>query len=372
MVLDTSKSNLDKIKSLIEKQHGSGSIMRGKGSIVHVDIIPTGIISIDIAMGVMGLPQGRIIEIYGAESSGKTTTCLQFIASAQKHYFDKKKKRFGNAALIDAEHSFDPAWAEKCGVNMDDLLISQPDSGEQALQICETLIDSKEIDLIVIDSVAALVPKKVLEGEIGDTVIAAQAQLMSTALNKLKGKCNKSLTTVIFINQIREKAGIVFGNPEVTPGGRALKFYASMRMEVKKGSAVKIGDKVVGFKPTIKVVKNKVAPPFMIAEYDICTGTPELPIYGIDATGSMVDFAVQANIVNKKGNFYQFEKTVLGNGRSNAIIFLNANKELYDIIKGKVYEYYAVPVSNIKEEDEEDDDDSVEEISSARDGNLAE
>lgn len=360
MAKQPSNSKLDELKALIEKTHGVGSIMRGRGAIVNVDVIPTGVMSIDVALGILGLPQGRIIEIFGAESSGKTTTCLQFIASTQNHYFEKKQ-RYGRAALIDAEHAFDATWASKIGVKMDDLFVSQPDSGEQALQICETLIESKEIDLIVVDSVAALVPKKILEGEIGDSTIGAQAQLMSASLNKLKGKCNKTMTTIIFINQIREKIGVMFGNPETTPGGRALKFYSSVRMEVKKGSAVKIGDKVVGFTPTLKIIKNKVGPPFTTAEYDICTGTNELPIYGIDSCGSLIDFAVAKNIITKKGNFYNYNGAVLGNGRVNAINYLRSNDETYQEIKKKTYDMYSIDTSSVvvEEEDEDIEDEST-------------
>lgn len=351
---------LEALKSLIEKNHGAGSIMRGRGAIVNVDIIPTGVISIDVALGILGLPQGRIIEIYGAESSGKTTTCLQLIASAQKHYFDKKK-RFGRAALIDAEHAFDAKWASNIGVDMDELFVSQPDCGEQAMQICETLVDSREIDLIVIDSVAALVPRKILEGDIGDSTIGAQAQLMSQSLNKIKGKCNKTLTTVIFINQIREKIGVTFGNPETTPGGRALKFYSSVRMEVRKGSATKVDDVVVGFKPTLKIVKNKVAPPFTTAEYDICTGTEKYPVFGIDSTGSLIDYALAKNILAKRGNFYCYNQTTLGNGRANAIISLKNQPDLMEEIKKKTYDMYSVEIdtSKIVAEEEEEDEPTI-------------
>jgi len=360
---DKAQDKLEQLKASIDKIHGSGSIMRGRTAIVKVDTIPTGVLSIDIALGILGLPQGRIIEIYGAESSGKTTTCLQFIAAAQKNYFEGKK-RFGRAALIDAEHAFDPVWASNCGVNLDELFISQPDSGEQALQIAEALIKSGEIDLIVVDSVAALVPKKVLMGEIGDSVIGAQAQLMSQSLNKLKGVCNTTKTTLIFINQIREKIGIVFGNPETTPGGKALKFYASVRMEVKKGPAVKIGDVVVGFKPTLKIIKNKVAPPFTTAEYDICTGTAELPIYGIDSIGSLIDHAVAKDIIKKNGNFYNYQGSALGNGRTKAIMALKSNQELYNELSKKIYDMYSVNYSediteDIEEEQLEEDDESA-------------
>ena len=357
-------TKLDELKALIEKNHGAGSIMRGRGGIVNVDVIPTGVISIDVALGIFGIPQGRILEIYGAESSGKTTTCLQLLASAQKHYFDKKQ-RYGRAALIDAEHAFDSKWAAKCGVDMDELFVSQPDSGEQALQICETLIESKEIDLIVVDSVAALVPRKVLEGEIGDSVIGAQAQLMSQGLNRLKGKCNKTMTTVIFINQIREKIGVTFGNPETTPGGRALKFYSSVRMEVRKGSAVKINEVVVGFKPTLKIVKNKVAPPFTTAEYDICTGTETLPIFGIDSTGSLIDFALDKKILDKRGNFISYpagNNVILGNGRAKAIIYLKENKDILEEISKKTYDAYRAEIGTIgiTEQDGEEYDEPIE------------
>ncbi len=333
----TAPKGLNELQKQIEKEFGSGAIMRGRGSIVKVDAFSTGVASIDMALGCCGIPLGRIIEVYGAESSGKTTTCLQFIAACQKHRFETKS-RTGVAAFVDAEHAIDPVWAGRVGVDMNELLVSQPDSGEEALTIVERLVDSSLIDLVVVDSVAALIPKAVLDGEVGDSTMAALAQLMSKAMGRIKGKCNRTKTTVIFINQIREKVGIVFGNPEITPGGRALKFYASIRAEVKKGSAIKHGDVVVGFRPTIKIVKNKVAPPFMTGEFDICVGTKERPVYGIDTVASMFDVAVICGIISRNGSFFNYNDHRLGNGVVNAINTVRSNVGLLEEIKNKTYE----------------------------------
>lgn len=346
--------SLEELQRNIEKEFGSGAIMRGKGSIVKVDVFSTGVASIDVALGCGGIPQGRIIEVYGAESSGKTTTCLQFMAACQKHYF-VNKKRNGMVAIIDAEHALDPIWAEKVGINMDPIFIAQPDSGEEALSIVEMLVDSGHIDLIVVDSVAALTPKSVLDGDLGDSTMAQLAQLMSKAMNRIKGKCNKTQTTVIFINQIREKVGIVFGNPEMTPGGRALKFYASVRLEVRKGQPIKMGDVTVGFRPTIKVVKNKVAPPFMSGEYDICVGMKERPISGIDTVSSLLETAVSMKIVNRNGSFFVYGEHKLGNGVANATQTLRNNIELYNEIKKKTYEgIFSGVTETLEEEDDEE------------------
>lgn len=333
--------------------------MRGRGAIVNVDVFSTGVASIDIALGCGGLPQGRIIELYGAESSGKTTTCLQFIAACQQHYFEKKD-RTGVAAFVDAEHALDPTWAARVGVNMDELLVSQPDSGEEAHTIVERLVESGLVDLVVVDSVAALIPQSILDGEIGDASIGKLAQLMSKAMGRLKGICNKSKATVVFINQVREKIGVMFGNPEVTPGGRALKFYASVRAEVRKGSPIKDGDVVLGFRPSIKIVKNKVAAPFMSGEFDICVGTSQRPIYGIDTVGSLFDVAKSDGIITKKGNFFQYNDSSLGNGSTNAIAALRSNQELVEEIRKKIYERIGNSTNATVSEESDEDEDSFD------------
>lgn len=331
--------NQDKLIELIEKIHGAGSVMKGHGKIVNVDVFPTNIASIDVALGCGGLPQGRIMEIYGPESSGKTTTCLQFIAACQKHVF-ADKDREGACAFIDAEHALDPVWASNIGVDMEQLLLSQPNSGEEAFDIVELMVKSRLVDLIVIDSVAALVPKVELDGELSDSNIGAHARLMSKALRKLKGIINTSKTTVIFINQIREKIGVMFGSPETTPGGRALKFYASIRGEVRRKASIKDEDEggVFGFRTTIKIVKNKVAPPFVIGEFDICVGKEGRPVYGIDTVGSLIDVAADLKIVTRKGNHYSFNDQVLGNGMARATAFLRNDTELEAEIREKTYD----------------------------------
>jgi recombination protein RecA len=321
---------------LIEKAHGSGSIMVGRGTIVNVEAFSTGIPAIDVALGCGGLPQGRIMEVYGPESHGKTTTCLQFVAACQKHSF-VDKEREGVCAFIDAEHALDPEWAEKIGVDMDQLLLSQPGSGEEAFSIIEMMVKSKLVDLIIVDSVAAMVPKVELEGELTDANVGAHARMMSKALRKLKGEINNSKTTVIFINQIREKVGVMFGSPEVTPGGRALKFYASIRGEVRRGSTLKDGDDVVGFRTKMKMVKNKVAPPFEVAEFDICVGKEQRPVYGIDGIASLIDVAEDEKIVTRKGSYYRYGDTVLGNGLAAASTFLHNNSDLAEEIRDKTY-----------------------------------
>lgn len=323
----------------IENEFGKESITtgRGIGSIVNVDVFPTGVAAIDLALGCGGLPQGRMIELFGAESSGKTTTCLQIIASCQKHYFPKKQ-RYGRVVFIDAEHALDPEWAEKIGVDMEKMAISQPDSGEQALRIAERLIKSKKVDLIVIDSVAALIPQAELEGQIGDHHVGAQARMMSQSCRMLRGICSKTLTSIIFINQIREKVGIIFGSPEVTPGGRALKFYASVRGQISKGSALKDSDSTIGFRPTVKFVKNKVGPPFTSAQYDICVGHKSRPIYGIDCMASLIDVAKTAGIITMKGNFYRYNDKPLGNGLGQASMALHDNTELAEDIRKETYD----------------------------------
>ena len=300
----------------IQKQFGKGSIMKLGSDEAHlnIDVIPTGAVSLDIATGIGGIPRGRIIEIFGPESSGKTTLTLHMIAEAQN--------AGGKAAFIDAEHALDPEYARNLGVDVDELLVSQPDTGEQALEICEMLVRSGALDIIVIDSVAALVPRAEIQGEMGDSHVGLQARLMSQALRKLAGAINKSNTSAVFINQLREKVGIMFGNPEVTTGGRALKFYASMRLDVRKVESIKSGDSVLGNRTRVKVVKNKVAPPFKQAEFDIMYG------HGISREGDVLDCAVEAKIVEKAGSWYSFNGERIGQGRENVKNFLSENKEM--------------------------------------------
>lgn len=309
--------------------------MYGRGSVIKVDAFPTGVAAIDLVLGCGGIPQGRIIELYGTESSGKTTTCLQFIAACQKHHFEKKK-RTGVAAFIDAEHALDTQWATHVGVNLDELIISQPNSGEEAFSIAERLIESNLVDLIVIDSVAALIPHDELTGEISDTNIGAQARLMSKGLRKIRGITNRSQATIIFINQIRHKVGVIFGSNETTPGGLALKFYASLRLEIRKGATLKDKDEVVGFRPSIKVVKNKVAPPFMRGEYEIRFGKEDPPIYGIDIIGSLLDVAAQLGVVQRTSSFYVYNNKKY-NGVRAISLALHADQKLYEEIRNKTY-----------------------------------
>ena len=309
--------------SKIEKQFGKGSIMKlGRDVKLAVPAIPTGALSLDLALGVGGVPRGRVIEIFGPESSGKTTLTLSIINQAQK--------RGGAAAFIDAENAFDPSYAKKIGVDLDDLLISQPDSGEQALEIAETLVRSNAVDVIVIDSVAALVPRAEIEGEMGDSHMGLQARLMSQALRKLSGAINKSKTCVIFINQLREKIGIMFGNPETTPGGRALKFYASVRLDIRRKEYLKSGDTVIGSHVMAKVVKNKVAPPFRSAEFDILYNE------GISREGSIVDVAVFYGVLQKQGSWVSYGDTKIGQGRDAACTYLKQNPKLLGEIEQKV------------------------------------
>src|SRR6266851_4216163 len=312
---DEKMKNLETAISVIEKSYGKGSIMRlgSKDVLVPVNVIPSGCLSIDAALGVGGFPRGRVIEIYGPESGGKTTLTLQIIAEAQK--------LGGQAAFIDAEHALDPSYARKLGVDVDNLLVSQPDHGEQALEIAQELIRSNAVDIIVIDSVAALVPKAELEGDMGDPSMGLQARLMSQALRKLTAIVSKSKTCLIFINQIREKIGVMFGNPETTTGGRALKFYASMRVDIRRIQAIKEGDKVVGSRTRAKVVKNKVAAPFREAEFDILYGE------GISREGDLIDLAVNSNILEKSGSWFSYKGERIGQGRENARQFLKDNKD---------------------------------------------
>jgi len=322
--------SIDKFKALenamkqIEKDFGKGSIMR-LGEIaanMNIEVIPTGNLPLDIALGVGGMPRGRIIEIYGPESSGKTTVALHVVAQAQK--------RGGIAAFIDAEHAMDPIYAKKLGVDVDNLLISQPDNGEQALDIVEALVRSGAIDIVVVDSVAALVPKAEIEGEMGDSHVGLQARLMSQAMRKLTGMISKSRTIAIFINQIREKVGVMFGNPETTTGGRALKFYASVRLDVRKIDTLKQGNEVVGNRTRIKVVKNKVAPPFRQAEFDIMYGQ------GVSQEGCIVDLGTELEILEKSGAWYSYGGTRLGQGRENVKEFLRGNERLKNEIEAKI------------------------------------
>ncbi len=322
-------TNNDRLKALnlaveqLEKQHGKGTIMRlGDNAVVNIDIISTGSILIDHALGVGGVPRGRITEIYGPESSGKTTLALHVIAEAQK--------KGGYAAFIDAEHAFDPKYAKALGIKIDELLVSQPDSGEQALEIAETLIRSAALDVVVIDSVAALVPRAELEGEMGDSHMGLQARLMSQALRKLTGIVNKTRTAVIFINQIREKIGVMFGNPETTTGGRALKFYSSVRMDIRRIGALKKGDEVLGNRTRVKVVKNKVAPPFKEVEFNILYGK------GISRLAELLDMAVDMDIIQKRGSWYRYDGEPIGQGADAAMQFLEEDEKLQKNIESLV------------------------------------
>ncbi len=313
----------------IEKQFGKGSIMKlGEQTDRRISTIPSGSLALDIALGVGGYPRGRIIEVYGPESSGKTTVALHAIAEVQA--------KGGQAAFIDAEHALDPSYAQKLGVNIDELLLSQPDTGEQALEIAEALVRSGAIDIIVVDSVAALVPKAEIEGEMGDSHMGLQARLMSQALRKLSGAINKSKTIAIFINQIREKIGVMFGNPETTPGGRALKFYSTVRLEVRRAEQLKQGNDIVGNKTKIKIVKNKVAPPFRTAEVDIMYGE------GISKEGEIVDMGSDLDIIQKSGSWYSYNNDRIGQGRENAKLYLRENKELCDEIQQKIRDHYSL------------------------------
>ncbi|MDY6912979.1 MAG: recombinase RecA [Planctomycetota bacterium] len=314
---------LDAALKQIEKNYGTGSIMRlADEQIVAVKGIPTGALSLDIALGGQGMPRGRICELFGPEGSGKTTLALHIIAKAQQ--------ADGVAAFIDAEHAMDPTWARKLGVDIEQLLISQPDTGEQALEICEMLVRSNAVDVIVIDSVAALIPRAEIEGEMGDTHVGLQARLMSQAMRKLVGAIGKSRTCLIFINQIRMKIGIMFGNPETTPGGRALKFYSSVRLDIRRTSTIKEGDRAVGNRVRARVVKNKIAPPFKTAEFDIMFDS------GISATGDLIDLGVEQGIVEKQGAWYSFGDVRLGQGRENSKSFLAANTDLAAELRRKI------------------------------------
>lgn len=334
---------MDRDKSLevalaqIEKNFGKGSIMRmGDHERVATGIIPTGALSLDLALGIGGLPRGRVVEIYGPESSGKTTLAMHVIAEAQKNG--------GIAAFIDAEHAFDPTYGTALGMDLDELLMSQPDTGEQALEIADTLVRSSAVDVIVIDSVAALVPKAEIEGDMGDSFVGLQARLMSQALRKLSGNMSKSNTTVIFINQLREKIGVMFGSPEVTPGGRALKFYSSVRLDVRRIESLKDRDEIVGNRTKVKVVKNKVAAPFRIAEFDIMYGK------GISREGSLIDVGVEHELIKKSGAWYTYEGAQLGQGRENARTFLIDNPDVANEIDKRIRDGLGLVPQEIIEE----------------------
>lgn len=318
---------LEEALKKIERNFGKGAVMRmGETSNQVISTIPSGSLSLDIALGVGGYPKGRIIEIYGPESSGKTTVALHAVAEVQK--------QGGIAAFIDAENALDPEYARKLGVNLDELLLSQPDTGEQGLEIADALISSGAIDMVIIDSVAALVPRAEIEGEMGDTHVGLQARLMSQALRKLSGSINKTKTIAIFINQIREKVGVMFGNPETTPGGRALKFYSTIRLDVRRGEALKNAGETIGNRTKIKVVKNKVAPPFKITEVDIMYGE------GISQTGELVDLATDLGILSKSGSWYSYGDDRIGQGRENAKAFLKENPDVFKVIDAAVREHY--------------------------------
>ncbi|SDY90340.1 recombinase RecA [Tindallia californiensis] len=322
---------LESAMNQIEKQFGKGSVMKlGEEAKVKIATISTGSIDLDVALGLGGVPRGRVVEIFGPESSGKTTLALHIIAEAQKNG--------GTAAFIDAEHALDPLYASKLGVDVENLIVSQPDTGEQALEISEALVRSGAVDVIVVDSVAALVPRAEIEGEMGDSHVGLQARLMSQALRKLAGSVNKSKTTTIFINQLREKVGVMFGNPETTPGGRALKFYSSVRLDVRRIESIKQGSDILGNRTRVKVVKNKVAPPFKIAEFDIMYGQ------GISSYGDVLDVSSNLDIVKKSGAWYSYGETRLGQGREAAKQFLQENQELFNEIDNKIREHYDLPL----------------------------
>lgn len=326
---DSKKDNLEQALLQIEKQYGKGAIMKlGERPNEKIDVIPTGCLTLDIALGIGGIPRGRVIEIYGPESSGKTTVSLHIIAEAQK--------LGGVTAFIDAEHALDPVYAEKLGVNLTELLISQPDNGEQALNICETLVKSGSVDLIVVDSVAALTPKAEIDGEMGESHVGLQARMMSQALRKLTGVINKSKTTVIFINQLREKVGVMFGSPETTTGGKALKFYSSIRLDVRKKDVIKDGTNIIGNRTTIKVVKNKLAPPFKTAEFDIIYGQ------GVSQLGCVIDLALDKDIIKKSGSWFSYNDEKIGQGKENVKTYLSQNPDIYNEIFAKVKSAYNI------------------------------
>ena len=336
MTKNTEKDEaLQKVLSDIEKQFGKGSIMKlGDSSHMELDVTSSGSLALDISLGVGGYPKGRIIEIYGPESSGKTTLALHAIAEVQKEG--------GRAAFIDAEHALDPVYAKSLGVDINELLLAQPDTGEQALEICEALVRSEAVNIVVIDSVAALVPKAEIDGEMGDSHVGLQARLMSQALRKLAGTINKTQTTAIFINQLREKVGVMFGNPETTTGGRALKFYASVRIDVRRSEALKLGDSIIGNRTTIKIVKNKVAPPFKTAVVDIMYGE------GISHEGEIIDLGSECGVLEKSGAWYAYNGEKIGQGKENVKLFLKDHPEIRAEMEHKIREFYGVDKSNKK------------------------
>ena len=337
MTKNTEKDEaLQKVLSDIEKQFGKGAIMKlGDSSHMELDVTSSGSLALDIGLGVGGYPKGRIIEIYGPESSGKTTLALHAIAEVQK--------TGGRAAFIDAEHALDPVYAKSLGVDINELLLAQPDTGEQALEICEALVRSEAVNIVVIDSVAALVPKAEIDGEMGDSHVGLQARLMSQALRKLAGTINKTQTTAIFINQLREKVGVMFGNPETTTGGRALKFYASVRLDVRRTEALKIGDNIVGNRTTIKVVKNKVAPPFKSAVVDIMYGE------GISHEGEIIDLGSECGVIEKSGAWFSYNGEKIGQGKENVKLFLKDHPDLRNEMETKIREFYGISKDNKKE-----------------------
>ena len=348
---DEKKKALEAAMGQIEKQFGKGSVMKlGSYKAMEVEAIPTGALTLDVALGIGGIPKGRIIEIFGPESSGKTTLALHAVAESQK--------MGGTAAFIDAEHALDPVYAKKLGVDIDNLIVSQPDTGEQALEIAEALVRSGAIDIIVVDSVAALVPKAEIDGDMGDTHVALQARLMSQALRKLAGVLNKSKTAIIFINQLREKVGIMFGNPETTPGGRALKFYASVRLDIRRIENIKVDGEVVGNRTRVKIVKNKVAPPFREAEFDILYGE------GISKSGSILDLAVNLDIIEKSGAWFSYNGSKIGQGRENVKKYLQDNPKVMAEVEQKIRDNYSKAFQQaldekVEENDDDEDDDEA-------------
>ena len=348
-----SNENSEKMKALeaalgqIEKQFGKGSVMKlGDYTAMNVEAIPTGALSLDIALGIGGIPRGRIIEVFGPESSGKTTIALHMIAEAQK--------MGGEAAFIDAEHALDPVYAKHLGVDIDNLIVSQPDTGEQALEIAEALVRSGALDIIVVDSVAALVPKAEIDGDMGDSHVGLQARLMSQALRKLAGVINKSKCVIVFINQLREKVGVMFGNPETTPGGRALKFYASVRLDIRRVESLKQDGEVIGNRTRVKVVKNKVAPPFREAEFDIIYGK------GVSKEGNILDIAVNLDLIEKSGSWFSYQGTRIGQGRENAKAYLAENPEVAKEIETKIRENYAAAFEKSLGDEEVDEEQEKE------------
>ena len=342
MTAEKEKALAEALKA-IEKQYGKGAVMKlGDHVDEKIEVIPTGSVALDVALGVGGYPKGRIIEIYGPESSGKTTFALHAIAEIQK--------QGGRAAFIDAEHALDPIYAKNLGVNINELLLSQPDTGEQALEICEALVRSEAIGIIVIDSVAALVPQAEIEGEMGDSHVGLQARLMSQALRKLSGTINKTNTIAIFINQLREKLGVMFGNPETTPGGRALKFYSTIRLDVRRAEQIKQGTDVIGNRTNVKVVKNKVAPPFKVAEVEIMYGE------GVSKEGELVDLAANINVLEKAGAWYSYKGEKIGQGKENAKAFLKQHPDIMKEVESKVRKHYEIEIQSDKKEKKSKED----------------